>query len=416
MADQQPDCFTDDLLPLDQRLQQILAATTAVQGSELVAIDAACRRTLAVAIDAPFCLPSHDNAAVDGYGFCFAEPAATTTLTLKIIATQYAGKTATVQVKPGECVHIMTGAAIPAGVNTVVAAEQVRLDGNNASICCDFTSGQNIRRAGENIRSGQQVLPAGKFLCPADIGVLASMGLAEVAVCRRLQIAVHSSGSELQAVGEVLEGDKLYDCNSLMLAAALDRRDINLSNLGVIPDQPQELLDSFTAASKYADIIIASGGMAAGLADYTKSVLRQIGDIIFWKIAIKPGRPFVFGKIGNSLFFGLPGNPVAVMVTFYQLVLPAVEKMLAITNKPIAPKILATATCNIRKKPGRTEFIRATVSRCNDGSWQTTPTPKQGSGILLSMSQATALIILPHQLTNVTAGDTVTVQLLGGRL
>ncbi len=261
---------------------------------------------------------------------------------------------------------------------------------------------------------GNTVLAAGKQLTPADIGLLASLGIAEIKVKRRLKIAIASTGDEIVALGNTRHTGFLYDSNRYSLMSALDRADIELINLGILNDDPTLLLNQFTQASQYADVIISSGGVSVGEADYTKTALQQSGQINFWKLAIKPGRPLAFGKIGNSVFFGLPGNPVAVLVIFYLIVQPALDYLLDTQDKLHPPTLQVVSTENIRKKPGRTEVIRAKLQQIEDGSYTVKTTGKQGSGILHSMSQANAFIILEHDRTSVKAGEIVTVQPFSG--
>ena len=304
----------------------------------------------------------------------------------------------------------MTGAKIPDGVDTVIMQEHVELKHQSILIDNRHKAGQNIRLAGEDIRHGEMILHAGKFLTPADIGLIASLGIGEIKVRRKLKVAIASTGNEVISIGDQHTGNSLYDSNRYSLFATLDRPDIEIINLGILADDPEALLKQFKQASEYADLIISSGGVSVGDADHTKTALKQSGQVDFWKIAIKPGRPLAFGHIGDSVFFGLPGNPVAVMVTFYQFVLPALEQMLGINNKTINPKLQVKTTENIRKKPGRTEVVRGILQQASDGTLSIKTTGKQGSGILSSMSLANAFIILEHDRKSVKTGETVTVQ------
>ncbi|MCK5191142.1 MAG: molybdopterin molybdotransferase MoeA, partial [Methylococcales bacterium] len=272
----------------------------------------------------------------------------------------------------------------------------------------------NIRSAGEDIKQGEMILQSGKFITPADIGLMASLGIAEIKVKRKLTIAIASTGNEVISIGDSHSANSIYDSNRYSLLAALDRPDIDIINLGILEDSPEALLNRFKQASQYADMIISSGGVSVGDADHTKTALKQSGQVDFWKIAIKPGRPLAFGHIGDSVFFGLPGNPVAVMVTFYQFVLPALERMMGTKNKAVAPKIQVKSLEDIRKKPGRTEIVRAILQQDNYNIWGVKPTGKQGSGILRSMSLANAFIILEHERNSVKAGEMVTVQPFAG--
>jgi molybdopterin molybdotransferase len=308
----------------------------------------------------------------------------------------------------------MTGAIIPENLDVVIMQEHVEVTDNIISIDHRHQQGQNIRLAGEDIQQHETVLQPGQFITPADIGLLASLGFAEIKVRRKLKIAIASTGNEVISIGDTHSRQKIYDSNRYILYAALQRPDIEIINLGILEDEPEALLKQFKQSSLYADIIISSGGVSVGDADYTKTALKQSGNVDFWKIAIKPGRPLAFGTIGQSLFFGLPGNPVAVMVTFYQFVLPAIEQMLGIKNKAINPQMQLKTTENIRKKPGRTEVVRGIMHQDDAGVWQVKTTGKQGSGILRSMSLANAFIILEHERSSVKAGEMVTVQPFSG--
>jgi len=289
--------------------------------------------------------------------------------------------------------------------------EHCQMTTNAIQIDDRHRKGQNVRQAGEDIQQGTSVLKKGKMLSPADIGLLASLGISEIKVRRKLRIAIASTGNEIYSIASVVPDGGLYDSNRYCLLAALDRPDIELINLGIIADKEAELLERFNEAASYADVIISTGGVSVGEADFTKAALQASGDITFWKVAIKPGRPIAFGKIKQSMFFGLPGNPVAVLITLYQFVLPALEKMLGITDKPIAPLIKARSLEAIRKKPGRTEVQRGIVTQTDTGELQVTTTGKQGSGILSSISMANCFIILRHDQDKVKIGDWVDVQL-----
>ncbi len=404
------DIFESGLIPVAQALKKILSTTATLSDYQTIAIDQAKGRTLFQPVIAPFNVPSHNNSAVDGYAFHAQDIPLEGLAKLAVIDIAYAGKPCLKQIKPRQCIRIMTGAIIPVGLDVVAMQEHVELSNNKITIDHRHTQGQNIRLAGEDILQNETILAAGQLITTADIGLIASLGLAEIKVYRKLKIAIASTGNELMSIGETYTQQKIYDSNRYILAAALDRPDIEIINLGILEDKPEVLLEQFTQSSAYADIIISSGGVSVGDADYTRTALKQSGQIDFWKIAIKPGRPLAFGKIGQSLFFGLPGNPVAVMVTFYQFVLPAIEKMLGITNKAIAPAMQVKCVENIRKKPGRTEIVRGIIHQDNHGCWQVKSTGKQGSGILRSMSLANAFIILEHDRTSVKAGEIVTVQ------
>lgn len=333
---------------------------------------------------------------------------------LEIIGHAFAGKPYSGEIKSGQCLRIMTGAPVPEGLDVVIMQEHVALKDNAILIDARHKAGQNIRMAGEDIQQGHTVLHPGKYLTPPDIGLMASLGIAEINVTRKLKVAIASTGNEVFSLGATPCASGIYDSNRYSLLAALDRPDVDVIKLGILEDNPASLFNSFHEASDYADMIISTGGVSVGETDYTKAALQASGQIKFWKVALKPGRPLAFGNINNAVFFGLPGNPVSVMVTFYQFVLPALEKMSGITNKPIAPVFLARTTQDLRKKPGRTEILRGIIEQDDGGAWLVKTTGQQGSGILSSLSLANAFIILDHESSSIKAGEWVKIQPFAG--
>lgn len=415
----QPSCsdiFESGLIPVDEALANMLSRVIRINTPELIPTLKACGRTLHATIVAPFDVPGHDNSAVDGYALNSHDIPSQGIRELSIAGHAYAGSAATDRLQPGQCLRITTGAPVPDGVDTVLMQEHVMASEHSIRIDHQHRAGQNIRLTGEDMHQGEAVLQPGKWLTPADIGLLASLGIAEIMVRRKLRVAVVSTGNEVHAIGTARKNGGIYDSNRYMLLAALDRPDIEVYDLGIVADNPRQLLESFSQAADYADLIISSGGVSVGDADYTKTALNSTGHIDFWKIAVKPGRPLAFGKLQDCLFFGLPGNPVAVMVTFYLFVLPVIEKMAGITDKPVAPVFDATSINNIRKKPGRTEIVRGILQQDSAGRWSVKTTGKQGSGILRSMSLANSFIILEHDRNNVSAGERVKVQPFAGLL
>ncbi|MBL1264192.1 molybdopterin molybdotransferase MoeA [Methylomicrobium sp. RS1] len=408
------DIHEPGLIPLNDALTRILDASPPIGGYERVNIENARGRTLAEAITADFNVPGYTNSAVDGYALSGADLPAEGTRILEIAGKAYAGEPFQGRLNPGQCLRIMTGAPMPEGLDTVIMQEHAERRGNTVLIDGRHKPGQNVRRAGEDIRLGQTILHPGKRLIPPDIGLIASLGIPEINVVRKLRIAIASTGNEIFSIGTTPKAGGLYDSNRYSLWAALDRPDIEVINLGIVEDRPDALLNAFEQAAEFADVIVSTGGVSSGEADYTKTALQTSGRIGFWKVALKPGRPFAFGRIGNAVFFGLPGNPVAVMVTFYLLVLPSLEKMLGINNKPIVPLFRARMLDDLRKKPGRTEVPRGIIGQDQNGEWTARSTGNQGSGILSSMSLANALIILEHDRGNVKAGETVWVNPFAG--
>lgn len=413
MIKHQPNCndiFEPGLMHYNDALANVLKAVYEIQGVERIAIGQARGRIVHTPIRSSLNVPAHTNSAVDGFAIYSDDIPMQVTRQLVIKGLALAGKVCTDQIKPGECLRIMTGAAMPENLNTVIMQEHVEISDDKITIDSRINPGQNVRAAGEDIQQGETVLEPGKYLTPADIGLIASLGVAEINVKRKLRIAIASTGDEIFGLGEQPDAGGIYDSNRYSLMAALTRPDIEFINLGIIKDNPDQLLATLNDAGQYADLIISSGGVSVGEADYTKAVLEQSGRVNFWKIAIKPGRPMAFGHIGKAAFFGLPGNPVAVMVTYYFFVLPALEKMLGFRQKPLTPTFQARTTENLRKKPGRTEFYRGIVSLNDQGEWHVRTTGKQGSGILKSMSLANAFIILDHDASHIEAGTWVNVK------
>ncbi len=418
MIKTQANCSDDnesDLIHFELAKKMILDNISAIQDQQQIPIEKAKARCLAEAIISPINVPAHTNSAVDGYALHSRDlPTENEECTLTVQATVLAGQFLSTECLPKHCIRIMTGAPMPNGLDTVIMQEHCQREANTIQIDARHKAGQNVRLAGEDISQGATVLAAGKKLTPPDIGLLASLGMPEIKVKRKLRIAISSTGDEIYSLAQTPPAGGLYDSNRYSLLAALDRADIEIINLGIIRDQESDLLTSFNNAADYADIIISTGGVSVGEADFTKAALQSSGQINFWKVAIKPGRPVAFGKVKQSTFFGLPGNPVAVLLTFYQFVLPAIEKMLGITDQPIAPIIKARSLETLRKKPGRTEFPRGIVSQAKNGEWQVKTTGKQGSGILSSMSTANAFIILEHDRSTVEKGEWVDVQVFSG--
>lgn len=403
------DIFASGLMPYDDALARVLSGLPYIDGCERLPIEKARGRTLHRAIISTLNVPAYTNSGVDGYALHSCDIPEQGFKRLAVKNSAFAGQPFCGVVEKGECLRIMTGAPIPEQLDTVIMQEHVEPENGYITIDNRCRAGKNVRQAGEDIRIGDTVLAAGRLLMPPDIGLLAALGISEVEVNRKLIIAVASTGNEVYEPGQSLGAGGLYDSNRYSLMAALARPDIEIVDLGILPDDVDALLKSFNDAGRHADVIISSGGVSVGEADYTKMALQDSGKVDFWRVAIKPGRPFAFGRIGNAAFFGLPGNPVAVMVTFYFFVLPALEKILQVADKPIVPTFKARTSEDLRKLPGRTEVQRAIISRDEKGEWQVKTTGRQGSGILSSMSRANAFIILDHNSSSVSAGEQVTV-------
>jgi molybdopterin molybdotransferase len=352
---------------------------------------------------------------MDGYALRAADLAAGAPTTLAVVGSAFAGTAFSGSIGAGQAVRVMTGAVLPRGAELVVPQELVQASGNAVTIPAGQKPGQNIRRAGEDLAAGQPALRAGKRVGPAELGLLASLGEAEVRVRRRLRVAILSTGDEVASIGRTLAPGQIYDSNRYTLTAALRRLDVELIDLGVVRDDPAALERAFATAAAAADAVITSGGVSVGEADFVKDLMARLGEVRFWKIAIKPGRPMAFGRIGDAFLFGLPGNPVAVMVSFYQLVVDALQVMAGVDPLPARPLLRAPCTAAIRKGKGRAEFIRATLFD-DAGTWRVRPGEHQGSGVLRSMSEANCFIALPEDQGNVAAGDLVAVQPFDGLL
>jgi molybdopterin molybdotransferase len=395
----------------------ILGQLSPIQGSERIALRSALGRVLAQDVIAPCNVPAHDNSAMDGFAVRFADLSDSGTSRLKVLGVSLAGQSFNGAVGTGECVRIMTGALPPPGTDTVVIQEMVESDGNFALIPPRQRLGQNIRRAGEDLKLGMPALAAGKLVRPAELGLMASLGFAEVSVKRRLRVAFFSTGDELCSIGSQLAEGEVYDSNRYTLYGMLTRLGCEVLDLGVIRDDPELIEAAFREAAANADVVITSGGVSVGEADFVKQLMTQMGEVLFWKIAMKPGRPMAFGRIGEdphgAWLFGLPGNPVAVMATFYQFVRDALYTLMGADPLPAVPLLTVTCATALKKFPGRTEFQRGVLVQ-NDGQWQVHATGAQGSGILRSMSDANCLIVLEQDRGNVAAGETVQVQLFDG--
>jgi len=404
-----------DLLTVSQALKHMLNTVEEKNSLELIHLSTAVDRVLGKPIVSSIHVPSHCNSAVDGYAIRSVDlPHHGEIIHLPIVALVVAGHPYHGSLNSGECVQIMTGAQMPDSADTVIMQEHVELEGNRIRIDASHTPGQNVRQAGEDIQTGQVVLEAGTQLTPPQIGLIASLGVAEITVKTCLTAAVFSTGDEVLGLGHPPREGCIYDSNRYSLMAALKMLGCHVLDLGIIPDDPEQLQQVFSLSAKSADIIFTSGGVSVGSADYTKQVLSKTGSINFWKVAMKPGRPIAFGKINDTIFFGLPGNPVAVMVTFYQFALPCLQKMMGVSHPLISPLIQARCRQPIRKLAGRTEFQRGILSKGASGQWQVSTTGQQGSGVLRSMSEANAFIILKHDQSSIEEGEWVTVQPFSG--
>ncbi len=409
----QPSCADDydpDSLSVAEALQRIDQVAVPITGFEKVALRSALSRVLAETVISPIAVPAHTNSAMDGYAVRAADlPDAEVIAELTVIGTAWAGAPFMGTVEPGTAVRIMTGAVLPPGADCVVMQERTEREGDKVRIGPGNKAGQNIRQAGEDLATGAPVLEAGRLITPADLGVLASLGIAEVRVWRRLRVAFFSTGDELRSIGETLIEGQIYDSNRYTLYGMLTRLGIDTIDMGVVRDRQEDLREAFHTAAANADAVITSGGVSVGEADFVKDILTSLGEVNFWKIAMKPGRPMAFGKIGNAVFFGLPGNPVSVMVTFYEFVQSALKRMMG-RRETTAVMVKVPCTNRLKKRPGRVEFQRGILEQLPDGGFVVHGAGDQGSGILSTMSRANCFIVLPEDGGNVEAGGLVAVQ------
>ncbi|RQZ38671.1 molybdopterin molybdenumtransferase MoeA [Burkholderia sp. Bp9090] len=414
----------DSAAPLSLADAQALACRFAVpvDACETVPLHDALDRVLAADVNAPFDIPAYDNSAMDGYAFdgSAVALAAAADIALTVAGTALAGHPFDGAVVPGTCIRIMTGAAMPAGCDTVIPQERVRVDGDVIRFAAhEVARGANCRRAGEDLARGACALAAGRILCPSDLGLLASFGLREVTVRRRVRVAVFSTGDELREPGEPIGRGTLYDSNRGMLVAMLERLHIDALDLGIVRDDPAALERALhDAIAAQADAVITSGGVSVGEADFTRDVMARLGDVTFASLALRPGRPLACGTLahtgdGRVLFFGLPGNPVASAVTFYAIVRPALLT-LAGAHAPPPAMYTARSTQALKKRPGRTEYLRAIATRAADGQWHVAPAGSQSSASLSGLAAANCFIVLGHDSAAVDAGAPVDILPLDG--
>ena len=397
----------------------IARVLTPITGDETLPLHQAVGRVLAADVISPIDVPAHDNSAMDGYALAGTDLRADAPTQLTSVATVYAGKPFSGSLAAGQCVRIMTGAVMPAGLDTVVPLELCRSEGTQVQIEPGVIKpGENRRKQGEDLARGKPALRAGRVLRPADLGLVASLGFETVTVRRRLRVALFSTGDEVIAPGQPLPPGCIYDSNRFALSASLQRLGMEVIDLGLVKDDRAALQQALDNAISQADVVLTSGGVSAGDADYTRDVLAQMGAVDFWKVAMRPGRPFAFGGLNapqgrRSWLFGLPGNPVAALVTFYALARDALLQLAGAAPKPL-PVLQARSVVAIRKRPGRTEFQRGIVSQAADGAWDVRLTGSQGAGVLRSMSEANALVVLRHEQGSVPEGGLVDVWLFDG--
>jgi molybdopterin molybdotransferase len=408
------DDYDPNSMPVAKARAFIHQFLSPVSGVARVPVRDALGRVLAEDIASPVNVPSHRNSAMDGWAMRGVDLKADAEATLTEIGVAFAGKPFGGRVAAGQCVRIMTGGVVPDGADTVVMQERAKASGKSITFAPGQKTGQNVREAGEDLKAGALALRRGRIVRPAELGLIASLGIGEVSVYRPLRVAFFSTGDELKSIGTTLGEGEIYDSNRYTIHGMLKRLGCDVLDMGVVRDDPAAIERAFAEAAASADVVITSGGVSVGEADFVKSILGKLGEVVFWKIAMKPGRPLAYGKIGGAHFFGLPGNPVSVMVTFYQFVRDALLVLQGAHPIEPVPTFPATCTQRLKKAPGRTEFQRGILARGADGALTVRPTGEQGSGILKSMSDANCFIILGDATGNVEPGTVVEVQLMEG--
>lgn len=403
------DSYQQSLLPFTTAYANLLANAKSTLASEHISLLQATGRVLSQDVISPCNVPPHNNSAMDGYAFKFDD--LTTHQSLQLVGTALAGHPFVEDVQHGECIRIMTGAPMPSSVDTVVMQEMTCATDKSITIKDPdvVKLGANVRLCAEDIALGHTILQQGHTLKPADIGLLASLGIHEVPVYQKLTIGVLSTGDELVSPGNALAPGQIYESNRHTLIAYLQQLPVKIVDLGIIKDTKDAIREALLHANEVADVVISSGGVSVGEADFIKDILNELGEINFWKLAIKPGKPFAYGKLTNSHFIGLPGNPVSATVTFEQLALPFIQTLMGTTAK-VQTKLLATTTSPFKKRPGRYEFQRAIATEHN-GRWQVCSVGAQGSGILSSMSRANCYVLLDENSHGAEIGETVTLAL-----
>ena len=414
--EKQPSCddpVEPELLPVSVALQRMQAQIKVIEATETVPLRESLNRVLGCELHSPIPVPAYTNSAMDGYAINSADLPKSGEASLRVLGTVWAGTPLGKKIEPGTAARIMTGGMMPEGSDTVVIQEHVQAEGDLITIDATTSPGRNVRLAGEDIKAGDMVLPRGTLINPAQLGLIASLGIDKIVVTRRIVIAFFSTGDELRALethaGEELGPGEIFDSNRHTLFALLSKLNVELIDLGVVADTQEATRSAVKEAASRADLVITSGGVSAGQADFVSQTIAELGELTFWKLAMRPGRPLACGEINGTRFFGLPGNPVAVMVTFYEFVQPTIKKMMGCNNtEPLL--FTATAAHAIRKVPGRIEYQRGILKTTEDGTLSVQTTGKQGAGRLTSMCLADCLMVLPAECDGIEPGDTVQVQ------
>ncbi|MFO7593955.1 MAG: molybdopterin molybdotransferase MoeA [Pseudomonadota bacterium] len=411
------DCDSQDpskLLSVDEALQQILESIEPIQGFERCPLQQAYNRIVAEPVISPLNVPNHVNSAMDGYAVNGSELPQSDTVSLQVVGTAYAGNPYDGSLTAGQAVRIMTGAVVPDGADTVIMQEAVERDGDTITLQPGHKAGENVRHIGEDIAKGGVVLAPGKKIRAAEMGLLASLGVGEVTVRRKLRVATFSTGDELCSIGETPKEGQIFDSNRYSIAGMLRSLNAEHIDMGVIRDDPDAISNAFSTAASIADVLITSGGVSVGDADYVKQTLDKLGKVNFWKIKMKPGKPLAFGQLNSALFFGLPGNPVSVMATYYEIVQPSLRRLMG--QESLTPFRVKVRCIDKLKSPAREDFQRGILERDKDGELVVRSTGNQGSHILSSMSQANCFIVVPAEVRGVEPGETVLVEPFEGLL
>lgn len=399
------------MLSIEDALARIKNTIHPLKDSETVLLKNALGRILSEAVYAPINSPNETNSAMDGYAFSSAEITKGREFSLNLIGTSWAGRPFKGVLQAGQCIRVFTGAVVPSEADSIIMQEHVESDGQCIHFPIDTIGGQHIREVGEDMQQGSLLFASPKKLNAIDLGLLASAGVCEVSVSRPVKIAFFSTGDELTELGKPLFSGQIYDSNRYALHGLLNDINYIATDMGVIGDDKQLLEESFIEAAKNHDVIITTGGVSVGEADYVKEILSRCGEVNFWKIAIKPGKPLAFGKIGDCYFFGLPGNPVAVILTFQYIVSPALKHLLCATETKTI-KLAAICTSTLKKAPGRQEYQRGILTQDAAGNFFVASSGKQGSNIMKSLSEANCYIVLPVACEGIQAGERVMIDLI----
>ncbi len=412
MLTKQPSCndeFDPNSLSFEQALQRIQQSIRPIRGKRNVTIREAAGHILAEDVTSPMNVPPFINSAMDGYAINSDDIPQNGEVSLKVIGKSFAGRPFDGKPGKGEAVRIMTGAVVPEGTDTVIMQEHAQLDGDNILIGNEHTAGQNVRKPGDDFFEGDIIITAGERLSPAKLGLLASVGVTEFKVTRKPVIAFFSTGDELKGVGQTLKPGDIYDSNRYILFGMLQKMGVECIDMGVVADIKEEIEETLKEAAKIADMVITSGGASVGEADFIKIILDEIGEVGFWKIAMKPGKPLAFGHINETVFFGLPGNPVSAMATFYQFVQPSIRLLEGESvNEPLV--LRAKCISKLKKRPGRKDFQRGIMSSDENGQLVVDTTGMQGSHMLSSMSKANCFIVLERDAGDIEPGTMVEIQ------